>query len=89
MDYLLLCAVTYLGVAIRAFQQINVVRGHYLLVPPTSGLFAWTDMVIVGSIATVMLNEGNQLYTWLALWAGGACGSMTSMYIHSHIGGNR
>lgn len=89
MSELALCAVTYLAVAIRAFQQINVVRGLYWLVVPTSAVFAACDLAIFGAMAALVIEGGSFVTTWLALWIGGAAGSVTSMMIHARIGRSR
>lgn len=80
MTTFLAFAAAYLFVALKSFQQLNVVHKQYLLVLPTSMFMAACEVYV---IATTARNG----YGWivLAIGLGSGLGAMTSMWIHERI----
>ncbi len=68
---------TYVSIFLKAFQQLNVTRGEYVLVLPTSMLQFASDLFVVYSVVQAGLG-------WNVLVCGVAAGTgaMSSMYIH-------
>ena len=75
MIILFIC--TFLMVAFKAFQQLNVVGGHYQLVIPFSFLMATTEVVIV-----LTLIQSPTYWAILPMGLGGSLGAMLSMFLH-------
>lgn len=70
---------------LKAFQQLNVTKGHYGWVMPTSMVMATAEVFVIFSVAS----SGFSPTTVLSCGLGGGLGAMASMYIHKKIvGGN-
>jgi len=67
---------TALLVAGRAFQSINVVRGHYLAAALTPFVIAAGEIAVVGAIVL----SGWAAWPWIG--AGGAVGAVGAMAVH-------
>lgn len=76
---LTLFAASFLMIAAKAFQQLNVVHDRYCAVLPTSALLAAMEVfIIVGVVRT----------GWIAIPSmalGGGLGCMFSMWLHKKI----
>ena len=68
----------FIGVALKAMQQLNVMRGRYWLVPAFSYGLAVAEVVIIGQVAKDQGSLG-----WLMFWigTGGWMGCYLSMFI--------
>lgn len=69
--------VSFFYVALRSWQQLNVVRRQYLMIVPTSLMMAAADAFIITSIATAG-------WGWivLAFGLGGGTGSICATFLH-------
>ena len=76
-EMIVLFLTTFFFIALRAFQQLNVVGGHYALVVPTSFLMALAEV-------TIVLEVVSQSSLWVAIpmGAGGSMGAILSMWLH-------
>ena len=74
---IILFITTFLAVALKAFQQLNVVGGHYSLIFPVSFLMAAMEVVIV-----LTLIKTPSYWAILPMGLGGSLGAMLSMYLH-------
>ena len=72
-------AATFALVALRAFQQKNVVGGHFVAAAMTSYLMAAADIGVVLSV----VKYGWDAVPWIG--TGGAVGVTTAMYLHGRI----
>lgn len=70
--------VTFAYVFLRAFQQLNVVNGHYWRVPLTSLAMGVGDVVLV-----VIIVKTDTLWIGVTNGIGGALGCFLAMYINS------
>lgn len=68
-------------VALKAFQQLNVVHDQYLLVIPTSFLMAVCEVFVVANIAA----KGWEIYLVASVGLGSGIGCVCSMYLHKRI----
>lgn len=78
--------VSFIKVAARAFQQLNVVHGKFLQVVPTSYVMACSEIFVTGYGAAqfvsgnyadallvgIAYGTGGWMGCWLAMWAGKA-----------------
>jgi len=70
----------FLFVLLRSFQQLNVVRGEYAWVLPTS-------LCIANCEVYVMWRAASSGWGWVVipLGLGAGLGSMAGMWLHSHL----
>lgn len=82
IEYLFTFLISLALVAVKAFQQLNVVFKKYKWIMPTSLLFAVLE-------ATVWIRIVGYGFSWhiLALAIGGAVGCMLSMSLHERFTG--
>lgn len=82
MIYLKAFLAMFVMVGLRAFQQQNVIHGNYWWVIPTSMCMAFAEVYVYWQAA--LMGPG-----WLAvaLGFGGACGCITSMFLHRRMNG--
>lgn len=71
---------SFVFVALKAFQQLNVVHSQYLFVMPTSLLMACCEVYVIASVA----KSG---WGWIVLYVGigAGLGAMFSMYLHGKV----
>ena len=69
-------AATALLVFGRAFQQLNVTRGHYVAAAMTPFLIAAGEIAVVGAIVV----SGWSAWPWIG--AGGSVGAVGAMLLH-------
>lgn len=72
--YLLLCSLAF--IALRSFQQLNVVHDRRLWVIPTSALMSICE---VSAVLTVIRNGW---WSWIPMWIGGSLGCLMAMAAH-------
>ncbi len=89
MTYLLLYCVTLSLVAIRAFQQINILHGHVGLIIPTSYAFGAATVAEFYLLADGVLGNGSVVLMLVALGTGGWNGSLLALYLHRKIASSR
>lgn len=80
MQYFLVGIFTYVFVACKAFQQLNVMRSKYSWVMPTSIILAALEFYVI----TQVVVTGWGLIV-LPIGLGGGLGCITSMYIHQRL----
>lgn len=83
MTYTLLFAgaASFVFIALKAFQQLNVVHDQYLLVFPTSLLMAACEVFVIANIAM----HGWSIPLWLAVGIGSGAGACFSMWLHKRM----
>jgi len=74
----LLLGATFCMVSLRACQQINVVRGHYALIPLVAALLALVDVYVIATVA----RSGPSLSTVCPVALGGTLGCWSAMLAH-------
>jgi predicted permease len=74
---------SFVFVALKAFQQLNVVHDQYWFVVPTSMLMAACEVYV---IATIVLTGWGWVVLWVGLGAGLGC--LFSMLAHKRIRSN-
>ena len=72
-------AATALLVFGRAFQQLNVTRGHYVAAALTPFLIAAGEIAVVGAIVV----SGWSAWPWIG--AGGSVGAVGAMLLHRWV----
>lgn len=80
-SFLLVFAASFTFIALRAFQQLNVVHDRRAMVVPTSLAMAFCEVYLIGTIALVGMDW--RLVAMMGL--GGGSGSICSMYLHRRI----
>lgn len=76
--YLALFMCSFIFVAVKAFQQLNVTLGYPKLVIPTSLAMAGCEVFLVWQIASA----GWSVPVWLSTGLGGGLGCLLSMRLH-------
>ncbi len=71
-------------VALKAFQQLNVVHKQYWWIMPTSMLMAVCEVYVVAQVA---VNGFGWIVFWIGLGAG--LGAMSSMWLHGKVSHER
>lgn len=86
MSYLALFATTFCLVAIRSFQQINVIHRHWLRVPPTSYAYAYGDLMTL-YLGVDIITAGKSLpMAALFMGTGAWMGCYFSMWVQGRLG---
>lgn len=86
MSYLAMFVLTFMLVAVKAFQQINVIRGHWLRIIPTSYIFAMCTLGEIYFGVNVVMGELEFLPSALAMGTAGWSGSHFSMWVQGRLG---
>lgn len=84
MIYVVACVASFAHIALKAFQQLNVVHDHYWWVPPISLMMAACEVTIVTSIV-----KAPDVGTVLALGVGGGAGALLAMWLHKKLRNRR
>lgn len=84
MTLLAAFAAAFVGVSLKAFQQLNVVRGRFWWVPPVSYGLACAEVFIISQVATSGENMAGLI---AAIGTGGWMGCFVSMWIDRRIRG--
>ena len=77
--YLTAFAAAFIGVALKAFQQLSVVHNRFMWVPPVSYGMAFSEVVIIHSVSNAGGDIG-LLIAWIG--TGGWMGALSSMWLH-------
>jgi len=83
IDYVTIAGMAFTFVALKCFQQLNVVNYKWFWVPPVSYSLAWADVYIVHQIATYGPSAG----LVFSLGTGGFIGCLLSMALHKYLMG--
>ncbi len=77
--------INYLSVALRVWQQLNVMQSEYLAIIPTS--YGMASMLVLTTLGVVSLGKNipNQAMGILCIGTGGWFGSWTAIYAHSAV----
>jgi len=78
--YTLAFLASFAFIALKAFQQLNVVHGAYWWVLPTSMLMAVFEVFVVWNMATNGIG-----WIVLPIGLGSGLGSIFSMWLHAQI----
>ena len=75
--YLLAFAASFVFIALKSWQQLNVVRRAYWWILPTSMAMAVCEVYVIANVATLG-------FGWLVFWVGlgGGLGSTAATYLH-------
>lgn len=87
---LFFCNVVF--IALKAFQQINVVERKWKLVPLTSFAMGQAEVWITGTIAAVFINSDSwetKLVAGVLMGLAGAIGASASMWVHGRLDASR
>lgn len=68
----------FLFIFLKAFQQLNVTKGYYLWVIPTSMMMALCEVYIIALIAVQQFSVG----LVMVIGSGAGLGAVSSMYLH-------
>lgn len=76
-SFLLAFAASFAFIFLKAFQQLNVVHGQYLLVFPTSILMSACEVAVIAIVA-------RQGWGWIILFTGSGAGfgCIAAMMVH-------
>ena len=80
-----LFAVNYVSVALRVWQQLNVMNSEYMAIIPTS--YGMAAMLVLTTLGVVSLGKSikHQAIGVICIGTGGWWGSWTAIYSHSII----
>lgn len=81
MTFLAAFFASFCFVALKAFQQLNVVHDQYWLVVPTSVLMAVCEVYVVANIASL----GWHVPLVLSVGTGSGLGCVASMFLHKRL----
>ena len=81
MTFLAAFVASFCFVALKAFQQLNVVHDQYWLVVPTSVLMAVCEVYVVANIASL----GWHIPLVLSVGFGSGLGCVASMLLHKRM----
>ena len=81
MIYLILFLISFGGVAIRAFQQLNIAHGRFKLIIPTSYCFGLAEVLLISNVSVYE----NLWLTVFAIGTGGWMGSFLSLAINGKL----
>ena len=86
-QFLVVMLAAYVGVAAKAFQQLNVVYDYRWLVPVFSLILATTNVILAGNVAIRAVGEDfwGLAFSVVFMAAGGAAGALTSMALHKRM----
>lgn len=78
--YALSFLAAYIGVALKAFQQLSVMHDRMLWVPPVSYGMALSEVLIIHAVAEYGIG-------WIIFWigTGGWMGALSSMWLHRRL----
>lgn len=80
MPYLLPFGASFLFVALKSAQQLNVMRSLYWWIPPTSLLMAVAEVFVIGQVAV----QGWNPILVIAVGSGSGLGSVAATWLHNH-----
>ena len=78
--FILSACATFLYVALRAFQQLNVVYGHYWRILPTSIGMGIGDVTLI-----LLIVKADNLWMGVTNGLAGACGCYAAMYVSKRL----
>lgn len=73
------------GIALRAFQQLNVMNSEYLMLIPTSYLMGISVIVTTLTIVSIGNNIKNQTISLFIIGTAGWMGSWLAIALHNWI----
>lgn len=88
MEPLSLFMANFIYIALKAFQQKNVMHDQYKLMVPTSCSMAICEYFITGTIALIAISGNGFVHTAvnvLSIGLGGGLGSVLATYYHHKI----
>lgn len=77
LHYALAFVASFFFIALKSFQQLNVVRRAYRWIMPTSFLMAACEVYVIANVAKYGFGP---LVFWVGL--GGGLGSLAATYLH-------
>jgi len=87
LQFLAVLLASFVYVAAKAFQQLNVVHDYYKLVPVVSVVMAVCEVGLGGNIAirAVGADLWGLAFTVLAMSFGASAGAISSMVLHKRM----
>lgn len=85
------CAFSYVYIAAKAFQQLNVMHGYEHLVPAVTFIMAVCEVGVVGAIAyeTMKGTFSGLAGLVVVMTIGSSLGAITSMRLHKRLRNRR
>lgn len=80
MIYAVLYLNTFLFIALRAFQQLNVSHDRYLWIPPVSMAMAVCEIVTITKVVAL-----GSYWAAIPMGVGGFTGSWFAMWLHKRL----
>ena len=71
---------SYIFISLKCSQQLNVVRGNYIAILPTSLAMAACEVFVIANIASAGFG-----WIMIPIGLGSGLGALTSMFIHAKI----
>ena len=78
MTFLILFTASFVFVAFKSFQQLNVVKKKYWWIVPVSLIMAFCGVLEIAMVSDLGLG----MHTVLPLGVGGGLGSITATHLH-------
>lgn len=79
--YFLVFSSSFLFIALKSWQQLNVVKKQYAWIIPTSMLMAFVEVYIIAITA----RNGWNIYLVLAVGVGSGLGSLCATFLHTKL----
>ena len=89
IDYIQLFGASLLLVSCKSFQQENVIHRKWKLIPPTSYIFAFAELLLLSGGYGV-ITAGGVAILYGAIWMGTGAwmGCFLSMWVHELLSSN-
>jgi len=71
---------SFVFIALKAFQQLNVVHDKYWFIMPTSFAMAGCEIIVISTVA-----HGFSFPVWFSLGTGAGLGCICSMFVHKRV----
>lgn len=87
MEYIAMLATSFIYVASKSFQQLNVVHEKILQIIPTSYFMAYLEIGTLGMAAKAIIDHGVTGFalSGFAMGTGAWIGSICAIYIHKWL----
>lgn len=73
---------SFMFVALKAFQQRNVVFLNWIWIVPLSMAMAWAEVKMVGAIGLQVAEQGLDSPIWIPIGLGAGLGCVSAMWLH-------
>lgn len=89
LHFAFIALASFVFIAAKAFQQLNVMHGYYRLVPPATFVMAVCEVIVYGNVAVEAVTGTWWGLGWTiaAMTVGSSLGAMFSMRLHGWMRG--